>query len=205
MSLQHFTLPLAPVFSDAAHITRAWELPVHPFGTEPTKERALTAYLLTEEVAELAEAISRADLIETLDALVDTAYVTAGSMVRHGLADGIDGNWDVPVADLVSVQAATTAYLSALTERRSPERAREAGLLLILSCAGAAAVLGCGFAPLWDEVHRSNMTKLVNGRPVKNPETGKVMKPDTYCPPDLASVVESEEYAVPGQWQDQLI
>lgn len=39
------------------------------------------------------------------------------------------------------------------------------------------------------EVHRSNMTKLdENGRPVLG-DSGRVLKPDTYEPPDLESVL----------------
>lgn len=39
------------------------------------------------------------------------------------------------------------------------------------------------------EVHRSNMSKLVNGRPVLN-AAGRVMKPDTYSPADLRPILE---------------
>jgi hypothetical protein len=37
-------------------------------------------------------------------------------------------------------------------------------------------------------VHRSNMTKLTNGRLVKR-EDGKILKPDTYEPPNMMELV----------------
>ncbi len=44
---------------------------------------------------------------------------------------------------------------------------------------------------LFDEVHRSNMSKLdENGRPVLR-EDGKILKPDCWSPPNLASVLRS--------------
>ncbi len=45
----------------------------------------------------------------------------------------------------------------------------------------------------WSEVARSNASKLVNGRVIKN-EQGKVMKPDTYSPPDLMRVLNDAGY-----------
>ena len=44
---------------------------------------------------------------------------------------------------------------------------------------------------LSDEVHRSNMSKLdENGRPVLR-EDGKILKPDCWSPPNLASVLQT--------------
>lgn len=40
-----------------------------------------------------------------------------------------------------------------------------------------------------DEIHRSNMSKLHNGKVVKN-SVGKVVKPDTFSPPNIAEVLE---------------
>ena len=44
------------------------------------------------------------------------------------------------------------------------------------------------FADAFDEVHRSNMAKLVDGVPVKN-EAGRVMKPRDWTPPDLTPIL----------------
>jgi thymidylate synthase (FAD) len=42
---------------------------------------------------------------------------------------------------------------------------------------------------VFNEIHRSNMSKLNDGNPVYN-EAGKVMKPDGYRRPDIRSIVE---------------
>jgi pentatricopeptide repeat protein len=41
---------------------------------------------------------------------------------------------------------------------------------------------------IFDEIHRSNMTKLVNGKPVYN-ESGKVMKSKNYEVPNLYPII----------------
>ncbi len=58
------------------------------------------------------------------------------------------------------------------------------------------AYLSFGLHPLkqhaFDEVHRSNMSKLgADGKPIRRPEDGKVMKGPNYSPPDLKAVYES--------------
>ena len=42
------------------------------------------------------------------------------------------------------------------------------------------------------EIHRSNMTKLVDGEPLVN-EAGRVVKPDHWDPPDLEFVLEEDD------------
>ncbi|NPA07267.1 MAG: hypothetical protein GXO54_07715 [Chloroflexi bacterium] len=52
---------------------------------------------------------------------------------------------------------------------------------------------------LFDEVHRSNMTKLgPDGRPIYR-EDGKVLKPPTYRPPDLARILAHGTQTEPSQ------
>ena len=42
---------------------------------------------------------------------------------------------------------------------------------------------------VWDEVARSNLSKIsLNGKVLKR-EDGKVLKPDTYSPPDIKSIL----------------
>lgn len=40
----------------------------------------------------------------------------------------------------------------------------------------------------WQEVSRSNASKMVDGKLIKN-EIGKVIKPETYSPPDLVPLL----------------
>ena len=46
---------------------------------------------------------------------------------------------------------------------------------------------------IWDEVNRSNRSKFQNGVLVKNQHTGKVLKPDTYSPPDIKTILEKTD------------
>jgi len=50
---------------------------------------------------------------------------------------------------------------------------------------GAGHTYGIDLNRCFAEVHRSNMSKFVDGKRIKNAE-GKVMKPDTYSPPNLS-------------------
>jgi predicted HAD superfamily Cof-like phosphohydrolase len=56
---------------------------------------------------------------------------------------------------------------------------------------GTALEFGMGdkLDKLWDEVHRSNMSKLHNGRPLKRAD-GKVLKGKNWTRPDLKSILE---------------
>lgn len=54
---------------------------------------------------------------------------------------------------------------------------------------GMASTLDIDFDDVWQEVKRSNMSKFVNGVAIRNPETGKIMKPDTFSEPDLQKVI----------------
>ena len=43
------------------------------------------------------------------------------------------------------------------------------------------------------EIHRSNMTKLdENGKPIKHPKTGKVVKGPNYEPPNITAILKKE-------------
>ena len=48
---------------------------------------------------------------------------------------------------------------------------------------------GLPMQALWDEAHRSNMSKVVDGKVIKR-EDGKILKPDTYFKPEIASVLK---------------
>jgi predicted HAD superfamily Cof-like phosphohydrolase len=50
---------------------------------------------------------------------------------------------------------------------------------------GTAEALGLDAEPFFNEVHRSNMTKVWPDGTVRKSETGKVLKPDTYSPADI--------------------
>lgn len=45
---------------------------------------------------------------------------------------------------------------------------------------------------VWDEVSRSNLSKISPSGKVLKREDGKVMKPDTYSPPNIKAIFEKE-------------
>lgn len=54
---------------------------------------------------------------------------------------------------------------------------------------GTAINLGIDLEPVFEEVHRSNMTKVWPDGSVRRREDGKVIKPPTYTKPDIASEI----------------
>lgn len=52
--------------------------------------------------------------------------------------------------------------------------------------------LGIPQQAVWNEVARSNMSKTVDGKLIKR-EDGKVLKPETYTPPDIASILQQHK------------
>jgi len=54
---------------------------------------------------------------------------------------------------------------------------------------GAGHAFGIDLDECFKEIHASNMSKLgPDGKPIKR-EDGKVLKPDTFFPPDLKSIL----------------
>lgn len=60
---------------------------------------------------------------------------------------------------------------------------------------GTAIAYGIPIAKVWDEVHRSNMAKVDSDTgTVKKRHDGKVLKPDTWTPPNITGVLMSAGY-----------
>lgn len=56
---------------------------------------------------------------------------------------------------------------------------------------GAAHAYGIDIDACFAEVHRSNMSKVGPDGKVVRREDGKILKPDTYTPPDLESILKA--------------
>ena len=63
---------------------------------------------------------------------------------------------------------------------------------LIYVAIGTALELGIDLAPIWEEVHRSNMAKAPGGV-VTRREDGKVLKPAGWTPPDVLSCILAQQ------------
>lgn len=66
--------------------------------------------------------------------------------------------------------------------------AKELADIIYIVC-GTAASYGIPLNEVFTEVHRSNMTKLVDGKPVRRAD-GKILKPDGWTPPNIKAILE---------------
>ena len=56
---------------------------------------------------------------------------------------------------------------------------------------GTLDLMGVDADDIFEEVHCSNMSKLGENGPIKDPETGKIKKGPNYSPPDLTIFVDA--------------
>ena len=65
--------------------------------------------------------------------------------------------------------------------------AKELADIIYIVC-GTAVSYGIPLSRVFDEVHRSNLSKLVDGKPVRRYD-GKILKPEGWTPPDIKSIL----------------
>lgn len=78
-------------------------------------------------------------------------------------------------------------YMNAEYDNDLVEVADALADLIYIAC-GTAVSYGIPLDKVFAEVHRSNMAKLVDGKPIYR-EDGKVMKPDGWTAPDVEGVL----------------
>lgn len=84
-------------------------------------------------------------------------------------------------------------YLEAEKAKDMVERADALADMLVVIY-GTAAAYGIDLDAVVWEVQRSNMTKLVDGKVIRRWD-GKILKPDTYEPPQIARIIGHEPTA----------
>jgi len=65
--------------------------------------------------------------------------------------------------------------------------AKELADIIYIVC-GTAASYGIPLDRVFSEVHKSNMAKLVDGKPIRR-DDGKILKPDGWKPPDIKNIL----------------
>lgn len=80
-------------------------------------------------------------------------------------------------------------YLAAEGDNDMVEIADALADLIYIAC-GTAVSYGIPLDELYNEVHRSNMAKLVDGKVLKN-NLGKVVKPEGWTPPDIEGILKA--------------
>jgi len=85
-------------------------------------------------------------------------------------------------------------YTKAETEDDLVEVADALADIIYIAC-GTAVSYGIPLDKVFEEVHRSNMAKLVDGKVLRR-EDGKVQKPEGWTPPDIEGVLKKshDEY-----------
>jgi predicted HAD superfamily Cof-like phosphohydrolase len=78
-------------------------------------------------------------------------------------------------------------YMNAEFDNDMVEIADALADLIYIAC-GTAVSYGIPLDDVFAEVHRSNMAKLVNGKPIYR-EDGKVLKPEGWTAPDVEGVL----------------
>ncbi len=59
-------------------------------------------------------------------------------------------------------------------------------------CCGTGLEYGIPVDPVFDEIHRANMSKANKDGSIKKREDGKILKGDLYTPPDVAKVLQAK-------------
>lgn len=80
-------------------------------------------------------------------------------------------------------------YLAAENDDDIVEIADALADIIYIVC-GTAVSYGIPLDELYNEVHRSNMAKLVDGKVLKN-NLGKVVKPEGWTPPDIEGILKA--------------
>jgi len=65
---------------------------------------------------------------------------------------------------------------------------------LIYVCLHTAVAFGIDIEPVFDEVHRSNMTKVWKDGSIRKAANGKVIKPPTYSLADIRGVLRRQRW-----------
>ena len=63
--------------------------------------------------------------------------------------------------------------------------------IIYIAC-GTAVSYGIPLDEIFNEVHRSNMAKLIDGKVLRR-EDGKIQKPESWTPPDIKSIIDSKK------------
>jgi len=80
-------------------------------------------------------------------------------------------------------------YINAEIDNDIVEIADALADIIYIAC-GTAVSYGIPLDRVFAEVHRSNMAKLVDGKPIRR-EDGKILKPEGWTPPDTKGAVYS--------------
>lgn len=178
--LTRLTMPL-PL---AVAKTKGVSLPSNPIKLDEAAMR----HLIDMVASEMTEYVVAKTPAERIDAIVDALIYITDSAIRHGIlhiAQLKNENAHSTPADVVSNAALIYRGMLHLFEQQTVEdQARHLNVM----CVRLAYYAEDGLTPYVEEVARANNSKIADcGRVVLN-ESGKIMKPDGFIPPNLARI-----------------
>lgn len=182
-----------------AEFHRAFGHPVEEKPVWPTAELVeLRIRLIIEELDELEEAIVARNIIDVADALGDLTYVVHGMALTFGLVLQCAFMEIKAKARFPERSVAKSAFKSVRDNVRRVQmavRRRESYSLrcaledLLVAIYSMADAFGIPIVAVFEEVHRSNMSKLgEDGKPILR-EDGKILKGPNFTQPDLERVM----------------
>ena len=88
----------------------------------------------------------------------------------------------------VLLQEEFNEYITAEAEHDIVEIADALADIIYIAC-GTAVSYGIPLDIIFDEVHNSNMSKLVDGKVIRRSD-GKIQKPEGWMPPNIANILK---------------
>jgi predicted HAD superfamily Cof-like phosphohydrolase len=152
-------------------------------------------------VEELEETITKGvlagDLVQVADGCADTLYTLAHAVNQMGR---VPNAGMVQAAQLLLCEALARVDFSlkdhpAMLEEKDIDRNLSYAEIIVR---GVAAVYGIPLDKCFEEVHRSNMTKIWEDGKGRKDAGGKVTKPPTYSRADLQPILEKFGQPVAG-------
>lgn len=174
---------------------KAFNIPILNESQKPTQDRInLRLKLIKEEFEELKEADGIGNVEEIAKEACDVLYTSLGAILEFGLHNltthpmiyMLDIGFNkmplgAPMVDFSDFEKSLTWVF----ECQSPQNI-ELFLILLIDYISAKGFDRKTIERCFDEVHRSNMSKLdANGQPVLRAD-GKVLKSELYSPADLS-------------------
>jgi len=185
-------------FDAVKEFHEAFDHPVN-VGLGDDETNRLRVALVLEELQELEEALGQTDLVGMADALADISYVVFGAAVAFGL----DGDYIAQYSGYPGPEILATLFTRGV--QMQSDVIAQKGLGAVFAYVKAFAdEIGLNLVELFNEVHKSNMTKLgVDGKPIHSdgvtPDAtgkirpkGKVIKGPNYTEPDIEGLLKSE-------------
>jgi predicted HAD superfamily Cof-like phosphohydrolase len=191
------------MFNRVAAFHRAFGHPIGELPNFPKQHvRNLRINLIGEELEEYCAAFAVGDRVKMADGLGDTLYVLAGTAVAYGIAPQtiFESPYETPFQKVlfpeepelhyeIYLREAFGQYLHAEQEN-DLDAVKESILDMMDRVFNVARLSNIPINVVFDEIHRSNLSKLMPDGSVLYRADNKVLKGPNYTPPDIASIMQ---------------